>query len=82
MTPQSSDHGQVGARSWTSSSSFTPRQAPLAPGIRCQVPGPSLHSGLTRQNPESLILSQALLGLILETALPELHHPDPNSSQG
>lgn len=33
--------------------------------------------------PESLILPQALLGLILETALPEVHHPDlPHSSQG
>lgn len=77
MAPKPSDHGQDGARLWANSSSVTPRKAPLTPDTTSQVPEPSLHSGPHQSKSESVILAQALLGLILETALPELHPPGP-----
>lgn len=54
------------------------------PGSRHQVSSPDplpFTPGLPRQDPQSLILPSALLGLILETALPALAHPDLPSDQ-
>ena len=85
LSPQTTGHGEQVA---------TPGQVPgqaLAPPPQDKLPWLQIPN-LTSQpqtlpaSPakalESLILPQVLLGLTLETAVPELHHPDPYSHRG
>lgn len=57
---------------------LAPGRARLAPDIRSQVPTPNPPS-LPAGAPKSLLLPQASQGLILEMALPGVHHADTPS---
>ena len=83
--------GGFGTRPWGASSYSRPGQVPgqaLAPPPQDKLPWLQIPN-LTSQpqtlpaSPakalESFILPQVLLGLTMETAVPELHHPDPYS---